>query len=302
MESQGHGHGHGHGRAGGLGTDFSAAAELLDLDAEVFGAFLADVVGLVEEVIAGGSVSLIADVGCGSGTGTLALAERFPGAELIPVDAAEPLLEHLAARARDIGVGARVHPLVADLDEAWPPSLAGLDLVWASASMHHLADPPARLADVHGALTPGGVLALVEVDDPARFQPTFLTEASDEPEGVGRLEARARALLLPEMTAAMPFLQADWVGVLEEAGFRIEVDRVFDLRPGPPLPPATARYAALSMQRLRDHLRDGGQEDRLSAADRAVLEELTGDGPAAVQNRDDLQPRSRRHLWLARRL
>jgi hypothetical protein len=99
----------------------------------------------------------------------------------------------------------------------------------------------------------------------------------------------------------MPYLGADWGALLAGAGYTVEVDKVFDLAVRPPLPDGTARCALLTLQRLRDQLRALELEDRIAAEDLAMLDELTGDGPAAVQHRGDLVPRARRHLWLARR-
>jgi SAM-dependent methyltransferase len=278
--------------------DFSAWAELLDLDAEVFHDYLRQVTALVGEVTAGTAVRRIADLGCGTGAGTLALARLFPGALLHPVDAAEPLLERLGAAVRARGLADRIHPVRADLDQEWPEQLRDLDLVWASASVHHLADPPQCLARLRASLTPGGWLALVEVDDPVRFQPRFLPDRHD---GTPGPDTRARAALVPAMAAAMPSLGADWGALLIEAGFIVATDRVFDLALRPPLPTATGRYALLTLRRLRQQLRDLDREDQLTADDLAELDELTGAGPRAVLHRDDLFPRTRRHLWLARR-
>jgi SAM-dependent methyltransferase len=272
-------------------------AERLDLDAEVFTGYLPEATALVREVTAGADVRRIADLGCGTGTGTLALARTFPDADLHPVDAAEAFLSHVMTKAAEQGLADRIHPVPADLDEDWPP-LPDLDLVWASASIHHLADPEAALARIRSMLVPGGWLALIEVDDPLRFQPMFLPGPQDGP---GGLEARARAALLPEMTAAMPYLGADWCNLLPTAGFTVVADRVFELALKPPLPAATVRYAELNLRRLREQLRALDREDQLTAEDLAELDALVSDGPGGVEYRTDLSPRTRRHLWVARR-
>ena len=51
----------------------------------------------------------------------------------------------------------------ADLDASEWPDLGAPDLVWASASMHHLADPDRALRNVRGTLAPDGLIALVEL-------------------------------------------------------------------------------------------------------------------------------------------
>lgn len=297
--TNGHGNGHGHGHGHGHGTvmDFAGMAELLDLDGQVFRTYLEEAVALARRATSGAAVHRIADLGCGTGTGTLTLARQFPDAELVAVDAAEPLLEHLADAARGQGVGGRVRTLAADLDQGWPAELHDLDLVWASTSVHHLADPEGALAAVRSALAPGGVLALAEVDDVDAFHPSFLTGL---PEPLGGLEARLRSALRPELTAAMPYLGAAWGALLVKAGFTVETDRVFDVEITPPLPAGTGRYAVLALRRLRDQLRDAGHEDGLDHPTLALLDEVTADGPAGVQHRQDLTVRTRRHLWVAR--
>jgi SAM-dependent methyltransferase len=293
-----HGHSHGHGHGHGAAADFSEMAELLDLDAEVFQDYFRDATALVREVTDKTAVRRIADLGCGTGTGTLALAREFPHADLYAVDAAEPLLERLRSAASAQGVAERIHPVLADLDHEWPQQLRDLDLVWASVSVHHLADPQRGLAGIGSGLVPGGWVALMEVDDVLRFHPTFLP---GPPQDQGGLESRARAALVPDMTAAMPYLGADWGALLTGAGFTVVAERAFDLALMPPLPAATGRYALVNLRRLRDQLQRYGREAQITAEDLAALDELVGEGPGSVLSRDDLSPRARRHLWVARR-
>ncbi|TXS25033.1 helix-turn-helix domain-containing protein, partial [Streptomyces sp. gb1(2016)] len=60
------------------------------------------------------------------------------------------------------------------------------DLVWASASLHHVDDPAAALTGVRAALRPGGLLAVAELDGLPRFLP------DDAVAGRPGLEARCR--------------------------------------------------------------------------------------------------------------
>ena len=288
---QGHRHGHGHGHAAGKGADFAGAAELLDVDAEVFSSYLADVVALAVAAVPADRPLRVADLGCGSGTGTLALLERLPAAHVTAVDVAGPLLELVAARATSRGVADRLRTRAADLDAGWPEGLADLDLVWASTSLHHVADPPTCLADVRTALVPDGALVLVEIDDVGTFQPTFL--AADD-----GLESRIWDAVHADLVEVMPYHGADWGRALTDAGFVVETDRLFDVRLAPPLPEAAARLAQLSMRRLRDWFA-GGAPDRLTPQDAAALAELAGDGPGSVIHRE-LAPHTLRHVWVAR--
>ncbi|MBW8482601.1 class I SAM-dependent methyltransferase [Actinomadura parmotrematis] len=277
-----HGHEHGHGHA-----DEHALGEILDLDAEVFGALLADVTARLAKALAA-PPDRILDLGSGTGAGALPLLDRFAGAEVVAVDASASLLHRLAAKAREHGAADRVRTIEADLDGTWPDLGGPFDAAWASASLHHMADPDRTLARLHGVLRPGAVLALLEMDGFPRFLPDDI--------GVGRpgMEARLHEALAAAQAEQVPHLGADWGPRLAAAGFTVEEERTVGVDAAPP---ATGRYARASLRRLRTHL-----SDRLDEGDRAALDALLDDdGPHAVLRRDDLAVRSTRFLWLARR-
>jgi len=264
--------------------DDEALAEMIDLDAEVLHEYLAEVTGWLHER-AGGRTRRILDLGSGTGTGALALAERFGDAEIVAVDRSAPMLRRLGDKARARGVAGRVHTRQADLDAGWP-ALEAVDLVWASASLHHLADPDRVLADVFATLRPGGLLAAVELDAFPYFLPPDV--------GIGRpgLEERCHAALRQRLSHDLPLLGADWGPRLAKAGFTVEVERSFAIELTSPLPPATGRYAQATLRRLRS-----GLDERLDAEDRATLDALlAGD---ALLTRDDLTVRTTRTVWLA---
>src|SRR5689334_1586600 len=135
-------------------TDSAAMAELLDLDAEVMHSYLSEVTAWVQET-AGAPCRRILDLGSGTGAGALALAQRFPEAEVIAVDLSESMLDRLRHKARDLGVADRIRTVQADLDATWP-AVGTVDLAWASNSLHHTADPGRVLTEVLAALRPGG--------------------------------------------------------------------------------------------------------------------------------------------------
>jgi SAM-dependent methyltransferase len=283
-------------------VDEGAMADLLDLDAEVLHAFLSEVTAWILELTADRMPRRILDLGCGTGTGTFALLERFDphagvagvagvaGITVIAVDVSAGLLDRLRGKASHLGVASQIDIVQADLDGAWP-ALDPVDLVWASLSLHHLADPDRVLAGVFATIHPAGLLAVTEMDSFPRFLPDDL--------GIGRpgLEARLHAALAPNRAEQLPRLGADWGARLSNAGFVVQAERHFAIALMPPLPQSTGRYAELTLQRMRHAL-----ADRISADDHATLEVLLDSaGPGAVRRRSDLSVRAERTVWIAQR-
>jgi SAM-dependent methyltransferase len=288
MTTHQHDHHPGHHHSG-AGNGEADMAELLDLEAEVLHAYLSDVIDWVGGLTAG-QPGRIADLGAGTGTGTFALLRHFRAADAVAVDVSAPMLDRLQAKARELGMADRIRTVQADLDAEWP-DLGPADLVWASNSLHHLADPDRVLAQVFTALQPGGLLAVVEMDAFPRFLPDDM--------GLGRpgLEDRCEAARAAQHASEMPHLGADWGPHLTGAGFTIEARRTFAIDLAPPLPAAARRFAQAWLRRLRS-----GLESVLSAEDLATLDTLTdGDGPASVLRRGDLTVRTTRTVWAARR-
>lgn len=262
-------------------SDYESMAEILDLDAEVLHSSLSEVIDWVHE--RAGEPRRILDLGSGTGTGALALARRFPAAEVVALDLSAPLLDRLRAKARDLGVAGRITVVEADVDAGWP-AVDPVDLVWASASLHHLADPDRVLADVLATLRPGGLLVAVEIDS----FPSFL------PDGPGReLEERCHVLMDERRAAELPHIGSDWGARLTKAGFRAVTERTFAVELTAPLPASAGRYAQAWLRRTRS-----GLDDRLSADDLALLDTLI-DGPGSVLRRDDLVVRTTRTVWVA---
>ncbi|MGW2281184.1 class I SAM-dependent methyltransferase [Streptomyces sp. NPDC001770] len=311
----GHGHRHGHGHGAQDAGDFSVLTEMLDLDAEVLHEHLDELTGWIQELsggTAGGAEAAerapgaadaaeapqepggrrprVLDLGSGTGAGTFALLQRFPDAEVTAVDASPEMAARLAEKAAARGVADRVRTVVADLDtEALP---AGpYDLVWASASLHHMADPGRVLAQVREVLRPGGLMVAVELEGFPRFLPDDL--------GIGRpgLEERVHAAQAEGRTAAGMHMAEDWGARLREAGLDVVAERVVAIDLTAPLPAATGRYVQASLTRVRSAL-DGV----LDAEDLATLDALTeADGPHGVLHRDDLTVRTERSVWVAGR-
>ncbi|HWU06159.1 MAG TPA: methyltransferase [Streptomyces sp.] len=282
----GHHHEHGHGQAD-TGQD-DALAAVLDLDAEIFAPYLDAVTRRVAE-LAGGGVTHVVDLGSGTGAGTFALLERFPRARATAVDSSPAMLARLAESARAKGLDDRVSTLETDAGTGLG-GITDADLVWASASLHHLDDPAAALSGIRAALRPGGLLAVAELDGMPHFLP------DDAVAGRPGLEDRCREALAGLHAGQVPHLGADWGALLAAAGFTVEQERTERLELRAPLPDAVGRYAHLVLGRVR-----GALDGRADPADLAALGTLLDGGPGDVRHREDLVVRSTRQLWLARR-
>ncbi|MEU0956736.1 class I SAM-dependent methyltransferase [Streptomyces niveus] len=261
-------------------------AEILDLDAEVLAEHTASITAWLPVEAA---PLHIVDLGSGTGAGTLALLRRFPGAEVTAVDTSAAHLHRLLEKAESEGVAGQVRTVQADLDTGWP-DLGTPDLVWASASMHHMADPDRILRQVHDTLAPGGLFAVVELAGFPRFLP------ADAPAERPGLEDRCHAALDRHHAEHMPHRGADWGPKLTAAGFTVEGERTITVNLGPPHTEAVGRYALSSLRRIRS-----GVAETLTAEDLAALDRLLdADGPHGILRRDDLTVRTERTVWAAR--
>ncbi|MDX2592803.1 MULTISPECIES: class I SAM-dependent methyltransferase [Streptomyces] len=268
--------------------DADDQAELLDLDAEVLAEHIASLAAWLPLKTA---PRRIVDLGCGTGTGTFALLDRFPDAHVIAVDSSAVHLQHLRKKACARGLERRVRTVQADLDDPAWPVLGSPDLVWASASMHHMAHAEQALRSVHEALTPGGLFAVVELAGFPRFLP------ADAPEDRPGLEERCHAVTDRLDAERMPHRGADWGPMLTAAGFTVESERTLAVNIEGSRSEAIGRYALGGLRRIRDFV-----APELSPEDRAALDRLLDtDGPHSILRRDDLAVRTERTVWAARR-
>ncbi|MEU5688324.1 SAM-dependent methyltransferase [Streptomyces venezuelae] len=282
-----HAHAHAHSHTH-THHDDRGQAEILDLDAEVLAEHIASITAWLP---LRAEPRRIVDLGCGTGAGTFALLERFPEANVTAVDASAGHLQLLREKACARGVSDRVSTVQADLDLGDWPDLGTPDLVWASASMHHMADPDHALRSVHQLLAPGGLFAVVELDGFPRFLP------ADAPEGRPGLEERAHRATDSFHAEHVPHRGADWGPMLAAAGFTVEDERTVTVNIEGNRSEAVGRYAHGSLQRIR-----GAAEATLSPQDLAALDELLdADGPHSVLRREDLTVRTDRTVWAARR-
>lgn len=242
----------------------------LDLDAEVFGDHLAAVLDVTGVAVARGVV----DLGAGTGAGSRLLRKRYRRAAVTCVDNDPQMLDLL----RQQGFAA----VEADLDDGFP-QLAGsstspgegagvpVDLVWASSSLHHVAHPARLLTGVHQALSPRGVLVVVEL----AALPSFLRADRE-----ALLEQRCHAAAAAEGWNHYP----DWTPVIQAAGFNVTRSEV---TAAVPVTPAAREYAQQWFTRF-------AQLATLTADERAAVGDLLGRFAEL-----ELEPRATRTVWVA---
>jgi SAM-dependent methyltransferase len=299
---------HAHGQ--GAHQHGSAAADdytgLLDLDAEVLHAYWSAALDWVRDSADGATRARLLDLGSGTGTGAIGLAQRFPEAEVVALDISPVSADRVRAKAAALGLAQRVRTVEADLDLGWPdlgwpappasdapaaPAASVLDLTWASMSLHHMSDPGQVLRDALAATRPGGLMAVAEFSEPLRFLPDDL--------GFGRtgFESRIADVLGHAHTETMPTLGSAWAPRLAEAGWTVVAERDFPVDLDPPSHPDAGRYARAWFARLSE-----GMADRLESDDHATLSELLDEnGPRSVLHRANLHIRGTRTITLARR-
>jgi ubiquinone/menaquinone biosynthesis C-methylase UbiE len=78
----------------------------------------------------------IADIGCGTGASTLALA-RLLNARIMAVDLFDPFLEILQQRAADLGVEKNITTLACSMDDL-PFADASLDVIWSEGAIYNI--------------------------------------------------------------------------------------------------------------------------------------------------------------------
>jgi SAM-dependent methyltransferase len=287
VQDQGH-HDHGHhdhhedGAADGL-------ADLLDLDAAVLHDYWSAAFDWLRRAAADHPRARLLDLGAGTGTGAIGLAQHFDG-EVVAVDVSSDSLQRLRAKALESGLTDRIETVHADLDGDWP-DVGTLDLTWASMSLHHLADPGRVLRDVLAATRPGGLIAVTEFGEPLRFLPADL--------GFGLPGFEDRVITARNVAHAetMPTLGTAWAPRLAEAGWHVVDECAFTIDLNPPRHPDAVHYARGWFARLSTGLAEGLEpEDRETLA--ALLDER---GPHSLLRRTDLHLRGTRTISLGRR-
>jgi trans-aconitate 2-methyltransferase len=135
-----------------------------------------------------------ADLGCGPGELTRALAERWPEAEVVGVDSSPEML----ARAEQWSLPGRLSWQRADV--RWWRSDRPLDLIISNATLQWVEGHDTLLPALAGMLAPGGVLAVQMPHNLEQPSHRTLAEVAGRPrwreklEGVGLREGVVRSL------------------------------------------------------------------------------------------------------------
>ncbi|MEU0101274.1 class I SAM-dependent methyltransferase [Streptomyces sp. NPDC006267] len=289
---------HAHGPGGDPGTDidWDVLGPLLEQEAELNAAQYEEAARWIAALPTAPKVRRVLDIGSGPGVVSCLLAEVFPEAEVVAVDATPALLERAGDRARRLGVGDRLRTLAAGLPEDLD-RLGEADLIWAGNSLHHLGDQRAALAGFARLLRPGGTVALVEGGLPTRRLPRDI--------GIGEpgLEARmgaAAATRFERMRSELPGAKReteDWSALFTAVGLVPQGTRSFLLDLPAPLSRPARDHVVASFAREREVI-----GELLTAEDSAVLERLLDpEDPENLHHRPDVHLLTARTVHLGRR-
>lgn len=111
--------------------------------------------------------ALALDIGCGLGSGVMALRQRFPAAAVAGIDFAAPVLREARARlapprsgflARLRSTAPSAPDLVCADAHALPFSSGSVGMIWSNVLVHWLADPARAFSEWARVLEPGGLL------------------------------------------------------------------------------------------------------------------------------------------------
>ena len=153
---------------------------------------------------------VVADLGCGPGTLTAALARRWPGAEIHGIDSSAEMIE--AAQALPAGDGRRLSFSVGDVRD-WEPS-GGVDVIVSNAVLQWVPGQLSVLARWAGFLQAGGWLAF---QVPGNF---------DQPSHAALRELassdRWRSLLAGVQLNRQAADPAEYLDLLARAGFEVD--------------------------------------------------------------------------------
>jgi ubiquinone/menaquinone biosynthesis C-methylase UbiE len=172
--------------------------------------------GVTAGLQAGGRV---ADIGCGQGTSTILMAERFPASALTGFDHGDALIATARKAAVNAGMSERVGFEVADAT-SFPTAPGGYDLVTFIDCLHDLGDPVAAAAHARSTLAPGGTTMIVEPLAADRFEDDFTNPYARIGYAISTMVCTPSSLAQPNAAALGAMAgEARLRQVLAEAGY-----------------------------------------------------------------------------------
>jgi len=250
--------------------------ERVTRDGEVALPFVARLV----ESVGDAPITRVVDVGPGPGVGTCELARLLPDAHVI---ALEPSVS-MGAAIEDRAVAHRVADRVEVCRGGLPEGLIGIDdvdLVWASMSLHHVADEVGALRAMRAALAPGGHVVLLERGAPNRVLPDLGT-----PGLVVRLE-EAYDAYFTHMRHTLPgeVESGDLAAMVDAAGMTVVLDEEQTVTHEPPLTDDQRAFVAAWTERTVHQLSDALSEEDLAELRAFVADPQRPDAPIVISRR-----------------
>ncbi|WP_297084800.1 class I SAM-dependent methyltransferase, partial [uncultured Demequina sp.] len=125
-----------------------------------FEQMLAEAIEKVPDVHAtlGRADAVVADVACGAGWSSIALADAYPNATIVGIDIDEPSIERARENAAEAGVSDRVTFRAGDALEVE----GTYDAVFIFEALHDMPRPVEVLEAVRRAVKPGGVVVVMD--------------------------------------------------------------------------------------------------------------------------------------------
>ena len=180
---------------------------------------------------------MVADLGCGPGTLTAALARRWPGAEVRGIDSSPDMIE-AALALPEAGLGGRLSFVLGDVRD-WKPD-GGVDVIVSNAVLQWVPDHLDVLARWAGFLGHGGWLA---IQVPGNFdQPSHavLRELAGSD--------RWRPLLAEVEFNRQAAAPAEYLDLLARAGFEVDTWETTYLHVLPGEDPVTNWYKGTGLR------------------------------------------------------
>lgn len=180
-------------------------------------AWIAALGGVTERLRAGARV---ADIGCGQGTSTILMAQRFPASRFTGFDHSDALVATARKAAGGAGVSGWADFEVADATSFPADPSHGYDLVTFADCLHDLGDPVAAAAHARSVLAPDGTTMIIEPLAADRLEDDFSNPYARIGYAISTLVCTPSSLAQPGAAALGAMAgEARLRQVLAEAGF-----------------------------------------------------------------------------------